>query len=214
MPTQVERRTTTRAALLAAARELFTEKGFAATGREEIAERAGVTRGALYHHFASKQDAFAAVASELDAELAERVVTAARHAESAYEQIRVSARAYVEACAEPAVMRILLTEAAAVLGPQWVRASQEAACVALLTPALEAAARAGFVVPGDVHIAAQLLLGLLNEAGSIIAAAPNPKATLRRVLPTVDALVARFLGAAGEAGVVGTTSGPRRRHLI
>jgi AcrR family transcriptional regulator len=199
VPTQVERRATTRAALLAAARALFTEKGFAATGREEIAERAGVTRGALDHHFESKRDAFEAVAIELDAELAARVIAAARKSTSPYEQIRLSARACVEAYADPAVMQILLTDASAVLGPEWVRASNEAACVALLTPTLEAAARDGHVVPGDVHVAAQLLLGMLNEAGAMIAAAPNPKAMLRKVEPTVDALVARFLGAAGEA---------------
>ncbi|HVV37284.1 MAG TPA: helix-turn-helix domain-containing protein [Acidimicrobiales bacterium] len=193
MPTQLERRTATRAALLAAARALFTEKGFAATGREEIAERAGVTRGALYHHFESKRDAFAAVADELDAELATRVVAAARRAPSAYEQIRASCRAYVEAFAEPAVMRILLIEAAAALGPEWVRASNESACVTLLTPALRAAATEGHTIPGDVHIAAQLLLGMLNEAGAIIAASENPKAALRRVRPTVDALVERLL---------------------
>jgi AcrR family transcriptional regulator len=162
MATQVERRATTRAALLAAARELFTEKGFAATGREEIAERAGVTRGALYHHFDTKRDAFAAVADELDAELAARVVAAAHKGASPAEQIRLSARAYVEAFAEPAVVRVLLTEAAAVLGPEWVRRSNEAACVALLTPALEAAAHDGHAIPGDVHLAAQLLLGMLN----------------------------------------------------
>jgi AcrR family transcriptional regulator len=195
MPTQVERRTTTRAALLAAARELFTVKGFAATGREEIAERAGVTRGALYHHFDTKRDAFEAVATELDAELADRVVAAARKSRSPYEQIRLSAHAYVAACAEPAVMRVLLTEAAAVLGADWVRRSNEAACVALLAPALDAAGREGHGVPGDVHLAAQLLLGMLNEAGAIIAAAPNPKAMLRRVAPTVDAMVERLLGA-------------------
>ena len=194
MPTQVERRTATRAALLAAARELFTEKGFAATGREEIAERAGVTRGALYHHFESKAAAFEAVANELDAELADRVVAAARRGTSAYEQIKLSARACVEAFADPAVLRILLTDAAAVLGPQWLRASNEAACVALLTPALEQAAKDGHAIPGDVHLAAQLLLGMLNEAGALIAAAPNPKAMLRRVAPTVDAMVDRLLG--------------------
>ncbi|MEY2473133.1 MAG: hypothetical protein QOK28_2462 [Actinomycetota bacterium] len=193
MPTQVERRATTRAALIAAARELFTEKGFAATGRDEIAERAGVTRGALYHHFESKRDAFEAVANELDAELGARVVAAARKSDSPHEQIRLSARACVEAYAEPAVMRILLTDAAAVLGQQWVRRSNETACVTMLTPTLEAAVRAGHVIPGDVHVAAQLLLGMLNEAGAIIAAAPHPKAMLRRVQPTVDAMVERLL---------------------
>ena len=181
--------------MLAAARELFTEKGFAATGREEIAERAGVTRGALYHHFESKRDAFEAVANELDAELATRVVAAAIRSASPSEQIRISARAYVDALAEPAIVRILLSEAPAVLGPEWVRRSNEGACVALLTPALEAAAREGHVIPGAVHDAAQLLLGLLNEAGAIVAAAPNRKAMLRRVQPTVDAMVARLLDA-------------------
>ena len=189
MPTQVERRETTRAALLTAARELFTEKGFAGTGREEIAERAGVTRGALYHHFASKQAAFEAVAAELDAELAARVVAAARKADRAVDQIRRSARAYVTACAEPAVARILLTEAAAVLGSAWVRASNEAACRALLTPAIDAARSEGGAVPGDSHVAAQLLLGMLNEAGAIVASG----VPVRKVLPTVDAMVASLL---------------------
>jgi AcrR family transcriptional regulator len=193
VPTQVERRETTRAALLAAARELFTEKGFAATGREEIAERAGVTRGALYHHFASKQDAFAAVAHSLDQELAAGVVAAARAAPTAYEQIRLSCRAYLRACAEPAVVRVLLHEAAAVLGAEWVRASNEAACVQLLTPALRTAAREGHVVPGDPHVAAQLLVGMLNEAAAIVAAAPNPRSAVRRMEPTVDAFVERLL---------------------
>jgi AcrR family transcriptional regulator len=59
--TQSERRAHTRAALIDAGRALFTERGFAGAGREEIVERAGLTRGALYHHFASKEDLFAAV---------------------------------------------------------------------------------------------------------------------------------------------------------
>jgi AcrR family transcriptional regulator len=194
VPTQVERRETTRAALLAAARQLFTDKGFAATGREEIAERAGVTRGALYHHFASKQEAFEAVARELDAEVGRNVVATARRGKTAYDQIRLSCRAYVAACADPAVVRILLTEAASVLGPQWVRASNEAACVELLTPALLAAAAEGHKIPGDTHTAAQLLLGMLNEAGAILAASPNPRAAARKIEPTIDAIVARLLG--------------------
>lgn len=194
MPTQVERRESTRAALLVAARQLFTEKGFAGTGREEIAERAGVTRGALYHHFASKQAAFQAVAEELDAEMARDVVRAARKSTDPVEQIRLSCLAYVQACANPSVVRVLLHDAAAVLGSDWVRASNEAACVALLTPTLEAARSHGCDIPGNTHIASQLLLGLLNEAGAMIAADPNPKAAARRIEPTVKALVDRFLG--------------------
>lgn len=188
MPTQQERRATTRAALLVAARAVFTEKGFAATGREEIAERAGVTRGALYHHFDSKQAAFEAVAAELDASLADTVVRAALRGKTPEEQIRLSCRAYLEACAEPSVARILLGEAAAVLGPDWVRRSNESACVALLTPALERVA-----VPGNTHIAAQLILGMLNEAATIVAASKSPKAEVRKVFPTVEAFLERLL---------------------
>lgn len=176
-----------------AARELFTERGFAATGREDIAERAGVTRGALYHHFDSKQAMFEAVASELDAELGVAVVRAAGKARTAHDQIRLSCRAYVYGCADPSVVRILLTEAGTVLGPAWVRASNEAACVQLLTPALRQAANEGHAVPGDTHVAAQLLLGMLNEAASIMAASPNPRATARRMQPTIDAFVDRLL---------------------
>src|SRR4051794_41023814 len=111
MPTQAERTAKTRAALLAAARQLFTERGFAQTGRDDIATRAGVTRGALYHHFASKADVVAAVVDELEAELVERVVAAGRTGTGSLDQLRRSCRAYIDACTEPAIARILLTEA-------------------------------------------------------------------------------------------------------
>src|SRR5207302_7497163 len=106
--TQAERRAQTRAALLRAARELFAERGYAETGREDIAERAGVTRGALYHHFSSKADVFAAVVDELNAELVERVVAASHPGGTALDKLRRSSRAYIDAAAEPDVARILV----------------------------------------------------------------------------------------------------------
>ena len=189
MPTQVERRETTRAALLAAARELFTEKGFAGTGREEIAERAGVTRGALYHHFASKQAAFEAVARELEAELVARLVTEARRGGTPRQQLQRCSRAYLEACTHPAVVRILATEAPAVLGVEAVRAMNEATCRSLLVPTLRAIPS----VPGDAEVAAQLLLGMWNEAAEMIAASPNPKLAAKKIQPTLDAFLSRLL---------------------
>src|SRR5271156_233978 len=95
--TQVARSARTRGALLMAARELFAENGFAATGREEIAERAGVTRGALYHHFASKTDVAAAVVERLEGELVDLVVAAALEGTGVRDQLHRGCRAYIDA---------------------------------------------------------------------------------------------------------------------
>lgn len=187
--TQQERRATTRAALLAAARELFTERGFAGTGREDIAERAGVTRGALYHHFDSKAAAFVAVVDQVEAELVGRVVAAARRGSTPFEQLQQASRAYMDACAERDVARILLTDAPAVLGMAECRARDERTCGRLLQRALDD----GLDLPGDRDIAISLLLGLLNEAAALIASAPNPQRERRRVAASVDAFLERLL---------------------
>jgi AcrR family transcriptional regulator len=193
--TQPERSARTRAALLAAARDLFTEQGFAETGREQIAERAGMTRGALYHHFASKADVAAAVVDELEAELLERVVGAAGSGEDAVDQLRRACHAYLDACTEPAIARILLTDAPAVLGLAELRARDAASCIPLLRDVLVAAAAQGVVVPGDPEVAAALLLGLLNEAAMLIGSAGDKVDARARVGATVDAFLERLLGA-------------------
>ena len=189
--TQVARSARTRAALLRAARELFAEKGFAATGREEIARRAGVTRGALYHHFASKTDVAAAVVVELEAELVDLVVATARQGSGVRDQLHRGCRAYMDACADPTMARIL-ADAPAVLGIEACRALDAVACGPLLAEVFGRARAEGIVVPGDQEVAAALLLGLLNEAAGLIAAAPTDRALRRRVGDTVDEFVTRL----------------------
>jgi AcrR family transcriptional regulator len=183
--TQAARRERTRGALLAAARELFAERGFADTGRDDIATRAGVTSGALYHHFESKTAVAAAVVEALDAELVDRVVAAAKRGSDPFDQLRRSCRAYIDACAEPDIARILI-EAPAVLGPDALRAIDEASAVRLLRAAL-----ADLDVPGDTRVAAHLLLGMLNEAAMLVATDPGAR---RRVQATVDAFLEKLLG--------------------
>jgi AcrR family transcriptional regulator len=183
--TQAERRETTRAALLAAARELFAERGFVDTGREDIAERAGVTRGALYHHFESKAAVGVAVLEALNDELTARVIAAAMTTDDPREQLRRSMHAYVDACAEPSVARILL-EAPMVLSPERMRTINEEVSAALLEPTLD---RIG--VDTDRALTARLLLGMLDEASIVVAAEPGLK---ERVTETLDALVGALLG--------------------
>jgi AcrR family transcriptional regulator len=191
--TQVDRSARTRAALLAAARALFAEKGFAQTGRDEIAERAGVTRGALYHYFVSKTDVAAAVVDELEAELVDLVVAAALRGTGVREQLQLGCRAYMEACADPSMARIL-ADAPAVLGMEHCRALDAASCVPLLEQVFTAATAEGIQVPGDPGTVATLLLGLLNEGAAMIAAAPRDTALRERVCASVDLIMGRLFG--------------------
>ena len=191
--TQAARSARTRGALLDAARRLFAEKGFAATGREEIAGQAGVTRGALYHHFASKAELAAAVVDQLEGELVERVVTAALQGTGVRDQLHRGCRAYMAACADPTIARIL-AEAPVVLGPEACRALGAMACAPLLAEVFARAEGEDVAVPGDPEVAAALLLGFLNEAAALVAAAPEDRALRMRVGDTVDAFIARLFG--------------------
>jgi AcrR family transcriptional regulator len=189
----VARSARTRAALLKAARELFARDGFAQTGREEIAERAGVTRGALYHHFASKTEVAAAVVEELEAELVDLVVAAARGGAGGREQLHRGCRAYMDACADPTMARIL-ADAPAVLGLEACRALDAATCVPLLVEFFARALAEGIEVPGDPRVAATLLLGMLNEAAALVAASPDDVALRRRVSASVDVFLTKLFG--------------------
>ena len=189
--TQAVRSARTRDALLRAARELFAEKGFAATGREEIALRAGVTRGALYHHFASKTELAAAVVEQLDGELVDLMVAAALRGSGVRDQLHRGCRAYMDACAEPTVARIL-ADAPAVLGIEACRALDAVARAPLLAEVFARAEEEQIAVPGDTEVAAALLLGFLNEAAVLIAAAPGDRGLRRRVGDTVDEFITRL----------------------
>jgi AcrR family transcriptional regulator len=189
--TQADRSAATTAALVKAARELFAEQGFAATSRDQIAERAGVTRGALYHHFESKTAVAAAVVVALEEELVERIVTAAAEAEDVRTQLHLACRAYMDAAADPTIARIL-ADAPAILGVAACRQLDAESCLPLLEDGFARAANEGVDVPGDPAVAAALLLGFLNEAAGLIAAAPFNRARREAVAATVDTFLSKL----------------------
>lgn len=194
--TQAERRSTTRAALLAAARELFAEHGYAGTGREQIAERAGVTRGALYHHFDTKLDLFGQVVEALDAEVVARLVDAALTGDTPAQQFRLGCHSYLDACLDPVFRRIALLEAPAVLGPDACREISARHCFGLLRLSLDSPA---MPVPDGVstEFLAHLLLGALTETALALAAAPDPEGARRHAVSAIDLLIDRLFIPAG-----------------
>ena len=141
-----------------------------------------MTRGALYHHFASKTELAAAVVEQLEGELVDLVVAAALQGSGVRDQLHRGCRAYMDACAEPTMARIL-ADAPAVLGIEACRALDAVACAPLLAEVFARAREEHVAVPGDPEVAAALLLGFLNEAAGLIAAAPSdagPAAAGRR----------------------------------
>jgi AcrR family transcriptional regulator len=166
--TQASRREATRAALLAAARELFATKGFAGAGREEIVQRAGVTRGAMYHHFTSKEDLFRAVYEATEMEVMNHVATAAMVTADPREQLRLGALAWLDFAADPAVARICLLDAPAVLDPDLRRELSERYGVGLVREVLQACMDAGVIRARPVDVLARVLLAALLEAATLV----------------------------------------------
>ena len=126
---------------------------------------------------------------DLDRELVARAIAAARRGTSSLDRLRRSCRAYIDACAEPAAARII-TEAPAALSVDALRTMSERTC----NEVLHAALADGLEVPGDVDVAAHLLLALLNEAAFIVAADPGSR---RRVRTTVDAFIEHLFSVGG-----------------
>ncbi len=186
--TQAQRRERTRAALIDAARALFAERGFAGAGREDIVERAGVTRGAMYHHFNSKEDLFRAVYEVVEQELCEAVAARAVAGEDAVDGLRLGALAFLDAAATPEVRRIVLLDAPAVLPVEVRRSLAERYGLGLVREALRGAQAAGLLSITPIEPFAQLLLAALHEAATAIADGGDPEEMRAVVEQLLDAI--------------------------
>jgi len=190
--TQAERSQATRAALIDAARALFGERGYAATGREEIVERAGVTRGALQHHFLDKLGLFFAVVEDVERDVTAHVARAAEGAADPLDAIRRGCRAFLETASDPAVQRILVVDAPAVLGREEWRELQARYGLGLTTAALAAAMDAGAIDRQPVAPLAHLLLAALHEAALLVAESSDAAVTRAEVGAVVDSFIDRL----------------------
>jgi len=183
---QEQRSASTRAKLVKAARALFARSGYAGVGTEQIARRAGVTRGALYHQFPAKEDLFLAVYEEVEQELAETAGALLGGSSSPLQAMREGIGFFLEACRAPDVQRIVLIDGPSVLG--WTRWREVAGRygLGLLEAVIGAAVEAGEIAPVEVQPLAHLLMGALDEAALLVVRDPDAleavTATLERLL--------------------------------
>ena len=187
--TRPDRGEATRDALLAAARALFAEHGYAGVGTEEVVRRAGVTRGALYHYFRDKQDLFRAVFEQTEAEIMQTIIARVEGLTDPMEELAVGVRAFLDACGDPTLMRIGVRDAPGVLGWEEWREIGNRHGLGLVTGALGWAMDEGQITRTDVRALAHLLLAALAEASLLIASAEDPRAAREDVEQTLMLLI-------------------------
>ena len=170
-----ERSAATRAALIAAARALFSADGYAGTPREEIVARAGVTRGALQHHFGDKAGLFQAVYEQVEQEVVAHVSAAAMAVGSdPVEELRAGCQAYLDAVLDPAIQRICAIDGPAVLAAEVRQQITDRYALGLVRHAVQAAMADGDLVPAPVEPLARVLLAGVTAAAQYVATAPDP----------------------------------------
>jgi AcrR family transcriptional regulator len=179
----------TRSELMRTARELFAERGYAGVGTEEIVARAGVTRGALYHHFEDKKDLFRAVHEELERDLVASIGEQIADIDDPWELLVHGMRAFLNACTDPALIRIALVDAPVVLGWEEWREVDARYGLGLVSSGLQNAMDRGAFRRLDVRPLAHLLLGSMTEAAMMIAYARDHEAARREVEGPLVALL-------------------------
>jgi AcrR family transcriptional regulator len=180
----------TRSALVAAARELFAARGYAEVATEEIVRGAGVTRGALYHHFAGKRELFEAVYEEVERHLVEQIASlAVASASDPLAALHAGAQAFLDACEDPAVQRIALIDAPSVLGWERWREIGLRYGFGLVQASVQAAMDAGLIERQPVGPLSHLLLGAIDEGAMLIARAEDGGATREQVGASVTRML-------------------------
>ena len=187
--TQAERSETTIGELLEAAESLFTERTYAGTSIEDIVRAAGVTRGALYHHFESKAAVFEAVFERQQQKLVASQVDQLIDEADIWTQIRRGCEIYLTETLAPNVRQISILDAPAALGWDTMREIESRYLLALLDASLARAEALGRAHPGDRAVRLHLLFGALTEAAVFVARAAKPKAALQSAKAEVNRLL-------------------------
>lgn len=184
----------TRNKLLEAARKAFGSVGYAQTSMDELTASAGLTRGALYHHFGDKKGLLQAVVQQVDAELDVQLAQVSEQAANAWEGFKGRCRVFLEMATHIEVQRIMLRDAPSVLGSEYLQSSQSA-CSASLAAMLRDLMDTHVIQHTDPEALARLIQGGLMDASFWIAADQQPPQRLTSALDSLDLMLRGVLRA-------------------
>lgn len=179
--------------------ELFTKRGYAGTSLDEIARRARVTKGALYHHFSGKQAIFEAAFDAVETEVKGRLEKILSGSRPPWERALEGLREFIDSCLDPAYQRIAIHEAPVVMGWQRWREAEERYSFGLIRSGLQDLIDAGDVVDVPVEITSRLLFGALSSAATEIASSPEPERVGEQVQQVILSLLYQVRPGARDA---------------
>jgi AcrR family transcriptional regulator len=183
----------TRDHIIATARELFAKDGYEATSTEQVLQRTGISRGALYHHFKNKEALFEAVLEDLEGELAAAAAKAAAGASDPVVAMRAGCASFLMEAAKPEVRQIILVDAHSVVGWQKWREIEERYGLGMLKQGLKAIAATHEIPDQAVELYAHILLATMIEVAFLTSRSSNPAEAMRQAMNTVDVLLRRLL---------------------
>jgi AcrR family transcriptional regulator len=190
---RIERGRTTRERLISVGFELFGERGYEGTSVGAILEAAGIARGALYHHFATKAELFDAVVDRVIEQVANDASTAAMTGDDPVAHLRLACAAWLDSALDPAVQRIVLLDAPAALGWERCKELDERHTLGRLKATLRRIAKTGRLPADSVETLAHMLLAAVGEAAVLIARAEDPEAARAAGQAALDILLTRLV---------------------
>jgi AcrR family transcriptional regulator len=194
MTKRAEQGRATRDHLVEIATRLFAEQGYEDTSIEDVLSAAGVSRGALYHHFAGKEALFEAALKRIEDRMTSALLEIIGGAPSATAALHSAALGWIDQAGDPVVQRIVLIDAPAVLG--WERwRIQGGQAVGQIKALLQAVADEGNLAPELIGPFAHMILAALDETALVIAQADDPGAALAEGRAAVGELLRRLIVA-------------------
>ena len=183
----------TRGQLIEVATRLFTEHGYEGTSIEAVLSAAGVSRGALYHHFAGKEALFEAVVSAVSAQVTAELTEVIRGCADPVDALRTAGLAWISLAADPVIQRVVLVDAPSVLGWDRWRAMDDGRTLGALRALLQAVSDSGRLPAELVAPFSHMILAALDEIVLVVARAPDSTAAVAEGRMAVEALLDRLL---------------------